>query len=286
MIFDALGDDRSLWRVYYHDVPHLWLTGDVWVKQFAGQQTRIGRFARDVQNDALPVYTFIEPRHVLPPWNSQHPFMGVSHGEELIARVYNALVSNPRVFEKTLLLVVYDEHGGFFDHVVPPGHRGWNAALPRITHEVIAPSGPSKEGYAFDTLGPRVPAVVVSPWIERGSVFGWNAPDPDDRHTFDHTSILATVGRMTGRWVQSPRARAATALDVVVNRAVPRTDASQLTYRSGDYHQPPPGHGHARSDSEIAGVAKELNDAWIATHGEPTSPERLVAHYEALVETG
>ena len=52
----------------------------------------------------------------------------------------------------------------------------------------------------------------VWPWIERGSVFGWNADSPEDRHTFDHTSILATVGRMTGTWVASPRARAATPL--------------------------------------------------------------------------
>jgi phospholipase C len=266
MIFDVLGKDPALWRVYYHDIPHLWITGDVWTKAFAGQQRRIGRFARDVASDELPVYTFIEPRHVLPPWNSQHPFMGVSHGEELIARVYNDLVSNPRVFEKTLFLVVYDEHGGFYDHVVPPS-------------DAVAPSAPSPEGFEFKRLGVRVPAVVVSPWIERGSVFGWNAADPSDRHTFDHTSILATVGTMTGRWVDSPRARAATPLDVVVNRAVPRTDASKLLFR-GDVYR----HRVVTPTYSSEGVAREICETFAAEHGRDATPEEIVAHYQALVE--
>src|SRR5262245_26094093 len=100
MIFDALGKNPWLWRVYYHDAPHLWLTGDFWTKTFARQLRRVNRFHEDVQNDELPVYSFIEPRHIVPPWNSQHPSMGVSHGEELIASVYNTLVSNPRVFRE------------------------------------------------------------------------------------------------------------------------------------------------------------------------------------------
>jgi phospholipase C len=264
MIFDVMGADQALWRVYYHDLPHLYLTGDVWTKTFSGHLRRIGRFARDVMADELPVYTFIEPRHVIPPWNNQHPFMGVSHGEELIARVYNDLVANPRVFEKTLFLVVYDEHGGFYDHVVPPA--------------TVAPSAPSPEGFDFKRLGVRVPAVVVSPWIDRGSVFGWNAPDPIDRHTFDHTSILSTVGTMTGKWVESARARAATPLDVVVNRATPRTDAAKLLFRGDVYHR-----RVANPRYESAGVAKEIVETWNADHHRDATPEQIVDYYEALV---
>jgi phospholipase C len=69
-IFDELGKDKSLWRVYYHDAPHLWITGDVWMRAFAGQMSRISRFERDVKNDELPVYSFIEPRHIVPPWTA------------------------------------------------------------------------------------------------------------------------------------------------------------------------------------------------------------------------
>ncbi len=284
MIFDLLGENQALWRVYYHDVPHLWLTGDAWTKAFSGHQRRIGSFARDVMNDELPVYTFIEPRHVLPPWNSQHPIMGVSHGEELIARVYNELVANPRVFAKTLFLIVYDEHGGFYDHVVPPGHEGWDAELLDIDYEVIPPSRPSKEGFAFRQLGPRVPAVVVSPWIERGSVFGWNAESPNDRHTFDHTSILATVGGMTNKWVASPRARAATSLEVTINRSSPRTDASKLTFRGSIYHRRATDVELKRvATEERTGVAEEICTSFARTHDPDASPEQIVAYYQALV---
>jgi phospholipase C len=264
MIFDALGTNRDLWRVYYHDIPHLWLTGDAWVTAFGGQQRRIGRFARDVQNDQLPVYTFIEPRHVIPPWNSQHPFMGVSHGEELIARVYNELIANPRVFEKTLFLIVYDEHGGFYDHVVPPGYPGSS-----INHQVIIPSAASSEGFRFDRLGPRVPAVVISPWIERGSQFD---------AVLDHTSILSTVTAMTSCSVASPRARAATTLESMLNRATPRKDASRITFRDGDY-----AHGRHAIPTEVGGVASEIQDHWRTLYGEPELPERMVAHYESLL---
>jgi phospholipase C len=286
MIFDALGKNPWLWRVYYHDAPHLWLTGDFWTKAFARQLRRVHRFRQDVQNDALPVYTFIEPRHVIPPWNSQHPFMGVSHGEELIASVYNDLVSNPRGVRKTLLLIVYDEHGGFFDHVVPPGHRGWQPeAELGIDHSVVAPSPPARNGFEFTRLGPRVPAVVVSPWIDRGSVFGWNANLPEHRRTFDHTSILATVGKMTDAWVQSPRVHAATPLDVTINRISARTDASTITFRGSDYAaRRADTRAVATTDEDLQGVARELCEAWWKEHRQDATPERIVAYYDDLVQ--
>jgi phospholipase C len=282
MIFDRLGDDDRLWRVYYHDIPHLWITGDIWAKAFKSEHRRIHRFREDVKNDDLPVYSFIEPRHVVPPWNSQHPFWGVSHGEELIARVYNDLVENPRVFEKTLLLVVYDEHGGFYDHVVPPGHAGWDAAAPGIRHEVVPPTANHVPEFDFTRLGCRVPAVAISPWIERGSVFGWNAEDPEDRHTFDHTSVLATVGEMTGVWVDSPRARRATSLSVTLNRMTPRKDASKLTFRRGAYRGA--NERVPASPEPIGGVGKELCDRFRAEHRRDATPEAIADYFARLVD--
>jgi phospholipase C len=246
----------------------------------------MGAFARDVERGALPLYSFIEPQHVLPPWNSQHPSSGVSHGEKLIADVYNALVASPRVFERSLLLVVYDEHGGFYDHVVPPGHAGWNRDCPHIVHDVLPPDDARSEtdgrerGYDFTSLGPRVPAVVVSPWIERGSVFGWKARDEERRVTFDHTSILATVGGMTGVWVDSRRARVATALDVTINRSTPRTDyPRRLVHSHDDYSEV--ARIDPSSDVPCEGVAAELCDAYRARRGSAT-PAELVEHYRAL----
>src|SRR5262249_60197609 len=114
MIFDVLGADPDAWGVYYHDVAHLWLTGDAWMAKYHDHFRWIDSFASDVANDRLPAYSFIEPRHVVPPWSSQHPSLlsSVAAGEHLIASIYERLASAPGGFAKTLVLVVYDEHGG------------------------------------------------------------------------------------------------------------------------------------------------------------------------------
>jgi phospholipase C len=284
MIFDRL--QPKDWRVYFHDMPHLWLTGDGWTHTCKGRLRYMRSFEADVRSDDLATYTFIEPQHIVPPWSSQHPSAGVSHGERLIAEVYNTLVSSPHVFEKSLLLVVYDEHGGFYDHVVPPGHPGWNDRYPGIEHAVLGPDelpadrGGPDEGYAFTTLGPRVPAVVVSPWIERGSVFGWKAQKPDRRVTFDHTSILATVGAMTGVWVDSARARAATSLEVVATRDSPRADyPRRIPFDARAYADDRMIERAARLDE---GVSGELRTAFLTAHGEAT-PDEMAAYFRRIV---
>jgi phospholipase C len=289
-IFDKLGTaDPSAWRIYFHDMPHLWLAGDTWTKTFGGHFHFMGAFRHDVASDRLATYTFIEPQHIIPPWSSQHPSAGVSYGEKLIADVYNTLVSNPTVFAKSLLLVVYDEHGGFYDHVIPPGHPGWREQCPGVEYEVVRPDDAlgggegSERGYAFDTLGPRVPAVVISPWIDRGSVFGWRAREPGLRTTFDHTSILATVGAMTGVWVDSRRARAATSLGVTIHRGSPRTDyLASLVYDRRVYRESGVAESEAVEGDGDAGVAGELRDAWRLEHGE-ASPGEMVERYRALL---
>ena len=84
----------------------------------------------DAAAGKLPAYTFIEPRYFpdakLP--NDQHPPHHVGMGEALIADVYNTLRSAP-TWEKTLLVIIYDEHGGIYDHVSPP-----NAVPPDNAH--------------------------------------------------------------------------------------------------------------------------------------------------------
>ncbi|CAN5925045.1 hypothetical protein BH11MYX4_BH11MYX4_45170 [soil metagenome] len=126
-----------------------------------------------------------------------------------------------------------------------------------------------------------MPAVAISPWIERGSVFGWNADNPEDRHTFDHTSVLATVGEMTGVWVDSARARQATSLSVTLNRMTPRTDASKLAFRRGAYHAAD-ARGSASLET-IGGVGKELSDRFRAEHRRDATPEAIAAYYASLV---
>jgi phospholipase C len=108
--------------------------------------------------------------------DDQHPPSNVKRGEQLIANVYNALRSNQSLWEKSLLVILYNEHGGFYDHVEPP------AAVP--------PDDSLKE-FSFAQYGVRVPAILVSPWV--------NAGVADDE--FDHTSLLKYV---TDKWGLGP----------------------------------------------------------------------------------
>ena len=81
-------------------------------------------------------------------------------------------------WNETLLIITFDEHGGTYDHVLPPT----GAATPDKA------SDPGQNGFRFDRFGVRVPTILVSPWIEAGTVFRSNTATP-----LDHTSILATV---------------------------------------------------------------------------------------------
>ena len=143
------------------------------------------RFAKDCSKGFLPEYTFVEPcygddfkngRFA----NSQHPDYGVDAGEAIIAEVYEAVRSSPN-WADTLLLIVYDEHGGLYDHVPPPAvSRDAGSPFPDLT--------PTKDfGFGFDRLGVRVPAVFVSPRIAPGTIL---------RQQFDHCSIVATVRKL------------------------------------------------------------------------------------------
>jgi phospholipase C len=127
-------------------------------------------FLEDAAYGRLPAVSWIDPNFkdfnlIGSPPNDDHPPSDVTHGQELALLVYNALAAGPQ-WEKTLLLVFYDEHGGFFDHVAPPEHP------------------PDDDPATFGRYGVRVPAFVVSPWVEPGSV----------SHTlFDHGAIPKSI---------------------------------------------------------------------------------------------
>jgi len=174
-IYGHLERSGRSWRSYYFDLNDL--------VQFVGLRLdrdtlrQFDRFGEDVAADDLADYTFIQPRFLTGTDpsevdNSQHAPADVRPGDELIATVYNALRGNPTVWRKTLLIVTYDEHGGFYDHVTPP----FGAPNPDGRTSANPP-------FEFTRLGLRVPTVLVSPWI---------APQVDST-PYCHTSILATV---------------------------------------------------------------------------------------------
>jgi phospholipase C len=168
------------------------------------------QFLRDCKTGKLPEYSFVEPNYsdhdgdggeVIA--SDQHPDHNVQAGEMLIAEVYNAIRGNQALWETTALLIVYDEHGGIYDHVPPPN------CLPDGYTATAADTNTALP-FAFDRLGVRVPAVLVSPWLPKGTVV--------KGRVFEHASIPNTVTNFfLGDYPErTPRERASqTFLDVL-----------------------------------------------------------------------
>jgi phospholipase C len=169
----------NAWKIYFHDVAQAWALGDLWPHRTQIQHYQ--NFKADVKARNLPQYSFIEPKYftdfVLP--NDCHPPHVVSLAEELVADVYETLRTSD-LWAQSLLVVTFDEHGGCYDHVPPP------AAVP--PDDLWQSNG---RPFAFDRYGVRVPAVLVSPYIEQGRVLR----PPKDGPPFDHTSIIRTLRR-------------------------------------------------------------------------------------------
>ncbi len=174
------------------------------------------QFLDDCGKGDLTDYSFIEPNYndhdtdsgeeVA---NDQHPDHNIQAGELFIASVYNAIKTSP-LWPNTALLVVYDEHGGIYDHVVPP------SCTPDFKTASANDTG-TGQPFAFDRLGVRVPAILISPWIPKGTVV--------DR-TFDHASIPATITKFfLGDY--SPRSPRETSADVFIEPNVAPVDPAR-----------------------------------------------------------
>jgi phospholipase C len=141
-------------------------------------------FFAEAEAGTLPSFSIVDP--VLTAGatigNDDHPPADVRDGQAFIASIYDALANSPQ-WDRCLLVVIYDEHGGFYDHVPPP-----------LTTD---------EHPGFEQLGFRIPAIVVGPQVHRGCVNGT---------VFDHVAVAATVAK---RWGLEPlNARVAAAADL------------------------------------------------------------------------
>jgi phospholipase C len=167
-----------------------------------GNFSNVTTFMDDLNNNQLPMYSFIEPRYSrnyaaypgLP--NSNHPGKGnfldfgmgdlpidVADGEAFLLQLYNALCSSSS-WASSLLIITYDEHGGLYDHVVPPSAVPPGPNIPPASNDL----DPAADGFNFDVYGCRVPAVIVSPFIAGGTTI-----TPPGAIPFDHASIIKTV---------------------------------------------------------------------------------------------
>ncbi|MFT5823752.1 MAG: phospholipase C [Crocinitomix sp.] len=163
------------------------------------------KFQSALTEKTLPTYTFLEPI-----WgskgNSQHPNYNVAEGDAYLLQIYNSLKAS-EYWEDTLLIITYDEHGGCYDHVTPPN----NATSP--------PAKSKAFDFDFTRFGVRVPTVLISPWIEAGTVYRTNSETP-----LDHTSILATLEKCFDLPPLTNRDKAAPDVSNVQTLTKPRTD--------------------------------------------------------------
>lgn len=184
-IYERLLDEGLPARLYYYDVA----SSTMEVVNLLQDQPKIfgtfDQFLHDCQTGNLPAYSFVEPNyldhdtdHGAVIAGDQHPDHHVGEGERFIATVYNAIRLNADLWPKTALLITYDEHGGIYDHVPPPN------CMPDAFHAQPDKTHTGRP-FFFDRLGVRVPTVLVSPWILRGTVVGGRI--------FEHASIPATV---------------------------------------------------------------------------------------------
>jgi phospholipase C len=184
LVYDWLNARNISWRVYHQEIPFFtmmprWLPSILFSDKF--------RCFEDMESDLLntppdqmPQVIFVEPTYEDAPHTGtstdDHAPAGISDGQEFLMQVYKAVTASNAFWENVLMIVDYDEHGGFFDHVPPP----------------LIPTNPpdsAKWSVPFKSLGVRIPAFVISPFVKAGAVC---------HNMLDHTSVLKLLGEMFG----------------------------------------------------------------------------------------
>jgi len=229
-IFDLMNSKGITWRLY-HDTSGP-IEGSV--SQVSAIHNielwdvhELSTFQSDIKSSSYPYqYTFIEPNYgdvvngSYEKGSSQHPMDGVANGEALIAKVYESIRSSP-LWNSSMLIITYDEHGGFYDHfppgpAQPPGDGGDSSKYNQF-------------GFTFAQYGVRVPAVVISPLLT-----------PAVDHTvYDHASVLATLEWLFGLPPLTQRDATANVINGVVTAAKPRTDTPATLERPAQQVEKP-----------------------------------------------
>ncbi|MBJ7601487.1 alkaline phosphatase family protein [Candidatus Nephthysia bennettiae] len=215
-IYDRLDAASLPWTVVEGDaLPQVLSLAGMVERVVGGHFSTFTNFAARVNDPGFKdAYVFIEPHygHVLSDGrnfkcgNSQHPLDDVTRGEKLLKDVYETVRNSPH-WMNSALIVLYDEHGGFYDHTVPPAVRPPGD---------VFQSGNNHHGFNFDQLGVRVPVLVISPYTARGAI---------DHRVHDHTSVLATLEHLFGLQPLTKRDSGAPGVDQLFSLKEPRQDA-------------------------------------------------------------
>jgi phospholipase C len=208
-IWDRLADHSLSRKYYFSDFPFLAL----WGSRYVNISHLVADFFADCAAGTLPAVSFVEPRFVGEEEGisgDYHPHSDIRNGEVFLNSVYDAVVTSPN-WSSTLLVITFDEWGGFFDHVAP----------------TAAPVPSADAALGSDGLrGFRVPALIVSPWSPRGQI---------SSQLFDHTSVLKLI---EWRWHLDPltvRDANANNLANALNFAQPNLSAPRFAIDPGPY---------------------------------------------------
>jgi phospholipase C len=224
-IWDRLAEHSLQGKYYFSDVPFLVL----WGAKYLPIMHPISEFFDDCAAGTLPHVSFVDPKLLgehLGITNDDHPYADIRNGQWFLSEIYNAVTSSPN-WPNTVLVINYDEWGGFFDHVPPSA----------------APIPPADAALGSDGLrGFRVPAFVIAPWAQRGQVA---------HQIFDHTSVLRMI---EWRW----RLRPLTVRDATANNLADVLDFSRRNFNAPDIVVPPGPYGAPCPSSN------PLDDEWLA----------------------
>ncbi|CAO2161894.1 unnamed protein product [Urochloa humidicola] len=263
-IFDSLAADGHDFAVYFKTIPTVLFYRRLRSLRHAARNFHRyeSAFKAHAARGSLPALSVIEPRYfdlAGSPADDDHPAHDVANGQRLVKEVYEALRSGPQ-WNQTLLVVTYDEHGGFYDHVATP------------TAGVPSPDGirgPPPFFFRFDRLGVRVPTIMVSPWIRKGTVVG--RPDgPTETSEFEHSSIPATIKKifnLSSDFLTKRDAWAGTFEHIFTELDEPRTDCPE-TLPEVPFERPtPPKENGWLSDfqRELVELASFLNGDYMLT---------------------
>ncbi|KAL0371057.1 UNVERIFIED_CONTAM: Non-specific phospholipase C2 [Sesamum angustifolium] len=249
-IFEDLDDAGISFGIYYQNIPATLFYRDLRKLKYIGKFHPYGlSFKKDAKNGKLPGYVVVEQRYTdskVEPANDDHPSHDVYQGQMFVKEVYETLRGSPQ-WNETLLVITYDEHGGFYDHVATP-----NRGVPSPDGIV----GPDPFFFKFDRLGVRVPTIVISPWIQKATVVHGPNGSPFPTSEYEHSSIPATVRKIFN--LSSPpltkrEAWAGTFDSILQILKQPRTDCPEKLPTPVKIRQ-----GDANEDAKVSEFQQEL----------------------------
>jgi len=273
-ILDRLSAVGKTWGVFLHDGGIV--AGEASFDENGKKRVQKWEdFVKQAETGELPHYSWIDPAYVFNPntnmpAQSQHPGDGaIPAGEKLIKDLYETVRASP-LWNKSAIIITYDEAGGFWDHVPPPQNGVPNP-------DGIVPK-PKQKDFNFDRLGMRVPFVVVSPWIKKNTVVH-EPKGPTKTSQYDHTSIAATVKKIFGtkRFLTKRDAWAGT-FEHIFSLKAPRKDCPlNLGRISGDAYLD--GKGKSSGEKPLSALGCKILKQTKGSDKNCTRTERQAGNY-------